>query len=148
MNPEQPKPGSKEAIAQGCKCPMEDNHHGAGIYGNGAKYGWIPSAECMLHGKALGINPEASPPPVIWICPGSVVKDSAGAEAEFGHYRSVKRGVFIVRGPYVHLGQLEKMIEARAADNARVFGKHWKKWTYAALQETIKELKKENTHES
>jgi hypothetical protein len=26
-----PSPGSSEAIALGCKCPIKDNHHGKGV---------------------------------------------------------------------------------------------------------------------
>lgn len=40
-----PKPGSKEAIERGCKCPVMDNHHGKGLP-NGDY--WI-SADCPLH---------------------------------------------------------------------------------------------------
>lgn len=28
---DKPNPGSKEAIDQGCKCPVLDNHHGRGV---------------------------------------------------------------------------------------------------------------------
>jgi len=27
-----PNPGSDEALARGCKCPVLDNHHGRGAY--------------------------------------------------------------------------------------------------------------------
>lgn len=46
-----PNPGSKEAIEQGCKCPVLDNGHGRGHLGDGEKYGWWTSAECPLHAK-------------------------------------------------------------------------------------------------
>jgi hypothetical protein len=38
-------PGSREAIALGCKCPTMDNHHGAGVGG----YFWI-NQTCPVHG--------------------------------------------------------------------------------------------------
>ena len=43
-----PNPGSKEAIRQGCVCPILDNAHGQGIK-NGTQF-WINS-ECPIHGK-------------------------------------------------------------------------------------------------
>lgn len=42
----QPNPGSPEAYALGCKCPILDNAHGRGV---GCGEFWI-SAECPLHG--------------------------------------------------------------------------------------------------
>ena len=45
-----PKPGSDEATDRGCLCPVLDNAHGAGHYGDGDKYGWVINAECPLHG--------------------------------------------------------------------------------------------------
>lgn len=45
-------PGSPEAIAAGCTCPVLDNHHGAGIPGKVA--GWWINPYCDLHGE----NPE------------------------------------------------------------------------------------------
>ena len=41
-----PSPGSNEAIALGCTCPVMDNNHGLGE--NGAF--WI-SCDCPIHGK-------------------------------------------------------------------------------------------------
>lgn len=46
-----PKPGSVEARELGCKCPVLDNAHGKGRYGDGEKYGWWISEECELHAK-------------------------------------------------------------------------------------------------
>lgn len=43
-------PGSPEAVKQGCKCPVMDNHYGKGILYNGRIEFWI-SEECPLHGK-------------------------------------------------------------------------------------------------
>lgn len=45
-----PRPGSADALAQGCRCPVIDNHHGKGAYGDGAKYGWIKHGDCPMHG--------------------------------------------------------------------------------------------------
>lgn len=49
---EDPKPGSPEAIKQGCTCPVLDNGYGKGIYGEGEKFGWWVSQDCPLHGKS------------------------------------------------------------------------------------------------
>lgn len=48
-------PGSKEAVDQGCTCPVMDNHHGAGIPfrekdGTTSVQFWI-NGECQLHGR-------------------------------------------------------------------------------------------------
>lgn len=43
-------PGSPEAVAQGCKFPVIDNHYGRGVLrGDGARDFWHNSA-CPLHG--------------------------------------------------------------------------------------------------
>lgn len=41
-----PNPGSDEAVARGCKCPIMDNNHGKWVpwYGD-----WIISENCRLH---------------------------------------------------------------------------------------------------
>lgn len=44
-----PKPGSAEAKALGCTCPITDNGHGAGRGGNGERFGWWISGDCPLH---------------------------------------------------------------------------------------------------
>lgn len=46
-----PRPGSDEALAQGCKCPVLDNGHGRGRGGDGNRYGWVISENCPLHGS-------------------------------------------------------------------------------------------------
>jgi hypothetical protein len=49
-----PKPGSDEAIKQGCACPVLDNAHGKGSgYRNdaGKPLYWV-NAKCPLHGSA------------------------------------------------------------------------------------------------
>jgi hypothetical protein len=45
-----PKPGSKEAILDGCKCPIIDNEYGLGRGGNGFEFGWFVNEDCPLHG--------------------------------------------------------------------------------------------------
>lgn len=43
-----PSPGSAAAIADGCRCPVLDNHHGAGMpYPDGPRF-WI-NADCPMH---------------------------------------------------------------------------------------------------
>ena len=44
-----PKPGSKEAIEQGCTCPVLDNAHGKGIGGMGEQFGWWINEDCPIH---------------------------------------------------------------------------------------------------
>jgi hypothetical protein len=46
-------PGSPKAREQGCKCPIMDNAHGRGIGGDGARYGWVMSSQCMLHAASV-----------------------------------------------------------------------------------------------
>lgn len=48
-----PKPGSMKAVGQGCTCPIIDNGHGRGIYGDGKKYGWVMNETCPLHGALI-----------------------------------------------------------------------------------------------
>ncbi len=45
-------PGSREALDRGCKCPVLDNNHGAGIGKDpdGETMFWI-NDECPLHGS-------------------------------------------------------------------------------------------------
>lgn len=50
MDADKPKPGSNEAIEQGCVCPVIDNGHGKGHLGDGEKYGWWTNADCPIHG--------------------------------------------------------------------------------------------------
>lgn len=46
------EPGSEGARARNCNCPLIDNHHGRGRYGDGAKFGWFVRTTCPLHGDA------------------------------------------------------------------------------------------------
>lgn len=44
-----PKPGSPEALAKGCTCPVMDNHHGKGVPdGKGASQFWYTMG-CPVH---------------------------------------------------------------------------------------------------
>jgi hypothetical protein len=50
-----PKPGSKEAIEAGCKCPVIDNHHGEGIPmvhpdTQEIQRAYWMDADCIIHG--------------------------------------------------------------------------------------------------
>lgn len=51
---EQSNPGSKEALDQGCKCAVIDNHFGKGFDINGKLNFWITD-DCPLHGL-LSVN--------------------------------------------------------------------------------------------
>ena len=46
-----PKPGTREASDAGCRCPILDNCHGKGYFGDGEKYGWVVSSSCSLHAQ-------------------------------------------------------------------------------------------------
>jgi hypothetical protein len=51
-----PNPGSPEATAQGCLCPVIDNHHGKGVpNGDGPPLFWH-SVRCPLHGDLRFID--------------------------------------------------------------------------------------------
>lgn len=54
-----PNPGSDEAVAQGCKCPVLDNNHGAGFpWGKAKKPSFWLNEHCPLHGRK-GKNDDA-----------------------------------------------------------------------------------------
>lgn len=53
---DKPNPGSDEAIALGCECPVLDNAHGKGIILNGERYHW-KNDDCPLHGLARKDQP-------------------------------------------------------------------------------------------
>jgi len=44
-----PNPGSGDALAQGCKCAVMDNNHGAGFPYDGEMCFYI-NEDCPLHG--------------------------------------------------------------------------------------------------
>lgn len=44
-----PKPGSDDALAQGCKCPVGDNKGGCGSYWGSEAF--VVRMDCPLHGK-------------------------------------------------------------------------------------------------
>lgn len=52
-----PNPGSREAIAQGCKCPRMDNGYGRGYMGIEGEF--VRSELCPLHGAELREEKEA-----------------------------------------------------------------------------------------
>jgi len=43
-----PNPGSPEAVAEGCTCPVLDNRHGKGLRDDREEF-WVSYA-CPLHG--------------------------------------------------------------------------------------------------
>ena len=49
----QPNPGSPEAVEKGCKCPVMDNHNGAGFHmGDNGPMFWMVR-DCPLHGNGM-----------------------------------------------------------------------------------------------
>lgn len=42
-------PGSDEAIKAGCRCPVLDNHHGAGLYALNGRPVFLMVESCKLH---------------------------------------------------------------------------------------------------
>jgi len=48
-----PNPGSKEAIDQGCTCPIMDNHYGKGRSVKDGKATFIFSSDCPIHGRGV-----------------------------------------------------------------------------------------------
>lgn len=51
MEKQIPNPGSDEAIAQGCCCPVLDNAHGKGAWLGYSDHAFWVDVECPLHGK-------------------------------------------------------------------------------------------------
>lgn len=51
MKKKVPNPGSKEALALGCSCPILDNSHGLGFPWEGNITSFWVSENCPLHGK-------------------------------------------------------------------------------------------------
>lgn len=49
-----PKPGSREAVDRGCKCPVLDNGHGRGYLADGERFGFVINEGCPLHGTEAG----------------------------------------------------------------------------------------------
>lgn len=49
MMPKHMTPGSPEAIAAGCLCPVLDNRHGVGWFVRGQVQYWY-AEDCPLHG--------------------------------------------------------------------------------------------------
>ena len=52
------KPGSPQAVTDGCLCAVIDNHHGNGFTMAGEQVWWI-SVTCPLHGGKNGSNGNA-----------------------------------------------------------------------------------------
>lgn len=46
-----PNPGSPEAVAQGCSCPVMDNAGGRGAYGGGEPKTFWVHERCPIHGR-------------------------------------------------------------------------------------------------
>lgn len=53
------RPGSPEALASGCRCPVLDNAHGAGYLGLGKV--WVMQMDCPLHGGIDAAMPNCEP---------------------------------------------------------------------------------------
>jgi hypothetical protein len=51
-----PPPGSDDAIALGCKCPVLDNGHGRGAYIKDGEWIFWYSTDCELHAKQSYIS--------------------------------------------------------------------------------------------
>lgn len=47
MTNDEPDPGSPEATAAGCTCPVADNHNGAGMLGDRRLY--TIAEDCPIH---------------------------------------------------------------------------------------------------
>lgn len=50
-----PNPGSKDASAQGCTCPVMDNNHGLGFIVAGKRSFWM-NDKCPLHGSNMVVG--------------------------------------------------------------------------------------------
>ena len=44
-----PNPGTRDAVINGCSCPVIENCYGKGRYADGSKYGWFVYPDCPLH---------------------------------------------------------------------------------------------------
>ena len=57
-----PVPGTEEAIAAGCECPIMDNEHGRGYMGMPGMY--VYSSHCKIHdwGSQDARDPEKDKP--------------------------------------------------------------------------------------
>lgn len=53
-----PRPGSEEATNIGCRCPVVDNHHGAGYRGGG--HGYLYASQCTVHRLGERMDPDAA----------------------------------------------------------------------------------------
>lgn len=57
---EVPDPGSAEAVKQGCKCPVIDNHRGRGFMGIPGRF--VIMGNCPLHASMLDELPKRDIP--------------------------------------------------------------------------------------
>lgn len=48
-----PNPGSREAVSQGCECPIMDNNYGRGILDGTGGVVFYMSEDCPIHGKPV-----------------------------------------------------------------------------------------------
>lgn len=55
-------PGSPEAVAKGCTCPVIDNHHGKGVPAGDLLHRefWVTEG-CPLHGQAAATQAGETP---------------------------------------------------------------------------------------
>lgn len=53
---DKPRPGSDEAVKDGCSCPISDNASGRGYLGLGID--WIVSGDCSLHAALIKVGSE------------------------------------------------------------------------------------------
>ena len=49
-----PNPGSREALAIGCTCPVLDNNHGRGYYGDPERF--VMTEGCPLHWPGIYLD--------------------------------------------------------------------------------------------
>jgi len=54
---DKPAPGSPDALAKGCTCPVLDNGHGRGYMGRPGIY--VMNGDCPLHGAKRSKSDEA-----------------------------------------------------------------------------------------
>lgn len=59
------KPGSREAVLSGCRCPISDNNNGAGRNGL-----FITNGDCPMHGVRLA--DERSHHALVWVILGAL----------------------------------------------------------------------------
>jgi len=83
------------------------------------------------------------PPMTVWIGPNQASPTMNNAGEQFGHYRTVRRGLLIQSGPYVHLDQFLAEVEYRADPKRFPSATNSSEATGLALYELAKELKEQ-----